>query len=275
MKKKTIGILGGMGPEATVYLFNLIIKATAAAKDQDHARILVWNDPTVPPRTDAIFGLGPSPLPRLLAGAKVLQRGGADLIVMPCLTAHYYAGRIAARSKLPLVNLIDESLREAKRRIPGLRKAGLLASSGTVQSGLFHKHYARGGIEVMAPEPDEQRAVMDAIIGRQGIKAGFTTGRPRAVIVRAARRLVKRGAEAVIAGCTEVPLVLRPSDLDVPLIEPMGIAAAACLKKAGYKIKGENRNVEKIYRGRRLPARPDRPRPGRAPRLQGQKRTGR
>lgn len=274
MKKKTIGILGGMGPDATAYFFDLIIRNTAAGKDQDHAKILVWNDPTVPPRTDAIFGLGPSPLPRLLAGVKVLEKGGAGLIVMPCLTAHYYAGRIAARSKVPFVNLVEESLREAKKRIPGLKKAGLLASSGTVQSRLFHEVFANGGIEIMTPGPAGQRAVMDAILGKKGIKAGFTAGPPRAAIVGAARRLAKRGAEAVIAGCTEVPLVLRESDLDVPLIEPMTIAAVACLKKAGYKIRGGNRDFEKILRaGRHHPG------PRRvarlAPRLQSQGRKNR
>ena len=237
MKKKTIGILGGMGPEATVYFFNLIIKSTAAGRDQEHAKILVWNDPTVPPRTDAILGLGPSPLPRLLAGVKVLEEGGAGLIVMPCLTAHYYAARIAARCKVPFIHLIEESLREAKKRIPGLKKAGLVATTGTVQSRLFHDIYGKKGVEILAPEPAAQRAVMDAILGKKGIKAGFTTGRPRAAVVRAARLLAERGAEAVIAGCTEVPLVLRDEDLDVPLIEPMRIAALACLRKAGHKTK--------------------------------------
>jgi aspartate racemase len=233
--KKTIGILGGMGPEATAYFFNLIIKSTDAAKDQEHIPILIWNNPKIPPRTEAILYGGPSPLPLLVEGVKILEKGGAGLIVMPCITAHYFARQIARRAKVPFVNLLDESLRFAKKRIPGMKKAGLVASSGTVKSRLFHKTFEKNGIEIITPEPNEQRKVMDAIFGNSGIKAGFTTGRPRTTVVRVARRLIERGAEAVIAGCTEVPLVLKENDISVPLIEPMKIGALTCIKRAGYK----------------------------------------
>lgn len=235
--KKTIGILGGMGPEATAYFFNLIIKSTNAAKDQEHIPILIWNNPKIPPRTEAILYGGPSPLPLLIEGVKILEKGGAGLIVMPCITAHYFARQIARRAKVPFVNLLDESLRFAKKRIPGMKKAGLVASSGTVKSRLFHKTFEKNGIEIITPEPNEQRKVMDAIFGNSGIKAGFTTGRPRTTVVRIARRLIERGAEAVIAGCTEVPLVLKENDISVPLIEPMKIGALTCIKKAGYKLE--------------------------------------
>lgn len=233
--KKTIGILGGMGPEATAYFFNLIIKSTDAAKDQEHIPILIWNNPKIPPRTEAILYGGPSPLPLLVEGVKILEKGGAGLIVMPCITAHYFARQIARRAKVPFVNLLDESLRYAKKRIPGMKKAGLVASSGTVKSRLFHKTFEKNGIEIITPEPNEQQKVMEAIFGNSGIKAGFTAGRPRTTVVRIARRLIERGAEAVIAGCTEVPLVLKENDISVPLIEPMKIGALTCIKRVGYK----------------------------------------
>jgi aspartate racemase len=235
--KKTIGILGGMGPEATAYFFNLIIKSTDAAKDQEHIPILIWNNPKIPPRTEAILYGGPSPLPLLVEGVEILEKGGAGLIVMPCITAHYFARQIARRAKVPFVNLLDESLRFAKKRIPGMKKAGLVASSGTVKSRLFHKTFEKNGIEIITPEPNEQQKVMDAIFGNSGIKAGFTAGRPRTTVVRIARRLIERGAEAVIAGCTEVPLVLKENDISVPLIEPMKIGALTCIKRAGYKLE--------------------------------------
>ena len=235
--KKTIGILGGMGPEATAYFFNLIIKSTDAAKDQEHIPILIWNNPKIPPRTEAILYGGPSPLPLLVEGVKILEKGGAGLIVMPCITAHYFARQIARRAKVPFVNLLDESLRFAEKRIPGMKKAGLVASSGTVKSRLFHKTFEKNGIEIITPEVNEQQKVMDAIFGNSGIKAGFTTGRPRTTVVRVARRLIERGAEAVIAGCTEVPLVLKENDISVPLIEPMKIGALTCIKRAGYKLE--------------------------------------
>jgi aspartate racemase len=235
--KKTIGILGGMGPEATAYFFRLLIKNTEAACDQEHIPVLIWNNPKIPPRTDAILQKGRSPLPLLLEGINILEKGGAGLIVMPCITAHYYAPQLQARAKAPFVNLLDESLGYAKKNIPGIKKAGLVASSGTVASKLFHKTFEKAGIEVISPGSAEQQRIQNAIFGKKGIKAGSTTGAPRKAIIAAARRLIRRGAEAIIAGCTEVPLVLEPKDISVPLIEPMKIGALACIKMAGYRIK--------------------------------------
>jgi len=226
-----------MGPEATAYFFQLLIKKTGAACDQDHIPILIWNNPKIPPRTEAILHKGKSPLPLLLKGINILEKGGAGLIVVPCITAHYYAPKLEARAKVPFVNLLDESLRYAKKYFPGIKKAGLVASSGTVASKLFHKTFEKAGIEVISPGQDEQKRIQNAIFGKKGIKAGSATGPPKETIIAMSRILIKRGAEAVIAGCTEVPLVLEPKSISVPLIEPMKIGALACIKMAGYKIK--------------------------------------
>jgi len=235
--KKTIGILGGMGPEATAYFFELIIKNTEASSDQGHIPILIWNNPRIPPRTCAIQGTGPAPWPHLLEGVEILRRGGAGFVVMPCITAHYFFPRITAKAKIPVVNLVEESLRHVRKNFPKLKKAGLIASTGTVESRLFHRAFAQSGIEVIAPTAQEQEKVMAAIFGEKGIKAGWTSGPPRKNILGIARKLIARGAEAVIAGCTEIPLVLKDKDIPVPLIEPMEIGALACIKKAGYKIR--------------------------------------
>jgi aspartate racemase len=235
--KKVLGILGGMGPEATAYFFKNVIAHTAAGLDQEHIPTVVWSDPSVPPRTDAILGTGPSPLPRLLSGVRKLEKAGAGLIVMPCITAHYWAGEIRAAARVPFVSLLDETLAFVRKQHPRVRTIGLVASSGTVTSGLWAVTFAKAGIEVLAPAPAEQDRVMEAIIGPGGIKAGFVTGPPRRTIVGMARRLVSRGAGAVVAGCTEVPLVLKPADLDVPLIEPMDIGARVCVRAAGYALK--------------------------------------
>ncbi len=235
--KKTIGILGGMGPEATGFFFDAIVRRTLAAGDQDHARVLLWNDPKIPPRTDAILEGGPSPVPALLAGVRILERGGAGLIAMPCITAHYWAPQIKAAARVPFVDLIDETVRRAKQTIPGLERAGLIATTGTVRSGVFHRAFARRGVEMIVPEDRDQARIMEAIYAPDGIKAGVKSARARNAVVRIARKLAAQGAQAIIAGCTEIPLVLRAADLPVPLLEPMTISAAVCLKKAGYPIK--------------------------------------
>jgi aspartate racemase len=234
--RKTIGILGGMGPEATAHFFSLIIKHTAAAKDQDHVPVLIYNLPQIPERTPAILGKGPSPVPLLRKGARTLARAGADFIVIPCISAHAFLPDIRRVSPVPVLSLLDEALAGAKKKKPGLKRAGLLASTGTIQSGLFAKTFAKAGIEIITPTDKEQAKVMEAVFGKRGVKAGFTTGHPRKLVLDVARRLIKRGAGAIIAGCTEIPLVLRDEDVPVPLIEPMRIAARASIVKAGQKL---------------------------------------
>jgi aspartate racemase len=235
--RKTIGILGGMGPEATAHFFSLIVKHTAAATDQDHVPVLIYSLPQVPERTPAILGKGPSPVPLLRKGVRTLARAGADFIVIPCISAHAFLPVIRKASPVPILSLLDEALASAKKRNPGLKRAGLLASTGTVRSGLFSKTFAKAGIEIITPTDKEQAKVMEAVFGKRGVKAGFTKGRPKKLVLDVARRLIKRGAEAMIAGCTEIPLVLRDEDIPIPLIEPMQIAAQACIVKAGQRLR--------------------------------------
>lgn len=237
--KKTIGILGGMGPEATTYFFSLIIRHTQAAKDQDHVPILIVNDPRIPERTAALLGRGPSPIPLLRKGLRTLERGGADFAVVPCVTAHAFLPRAAAAARIPVVDILEETLAYVEREMPGLKKAGLIASTGTVRSRLFQKLFSGAGIEIITPAGGDQENIMTAVFGPGGIKAGVTAGNPKKLILAAARRLIRRGAEAVIAGCTEVPLVIGDEDISVPLIEPLRIAARASILRAGYKLKNQ------------------------------------
>ena len=235
--KKTIGILGGMGPEATAHFFSLIIKHTQAEKDQEHIPIIIYNNPKIPPRTDALLQMGPSPVPLLRQGIRMLEKAGADFIVIPCITAHAFLSQATVKAKIPVVDIPEETLAYTRKKIPGLAHAGLIASTGSVKSEIFDKTFSRARITIIKPSVKEQEKIMEAIFGKKGIKAGFTSGRPKKLIIEAAHRLIQRGAEAIIAGCTEVPLVLQQGDLPVPLIEPMRIAAEASIIRAGYKIK--------------------------------------
>ncbi len=235
--KKTIGILGGMGPEATAHFFELIIKNTKAEKDQEHIPIIIYNNPKIPPRTDAVFEKGPSPLPLLAEGARILSQAGADFIVIPCITAHYYYHDLVKEEKIPVFSLLDETLFHVRKNLSSLNRIGLIASTGTIHSRLFHDTFAKEGIQVLNPLEQEQEQVMEAIFGTQGIKAGFTSGPAKKIILDVARSLIQRGAEAVIAGCTEIPLVLKQEDLSIPLVDPLRIMALKSIEEAGYKIR--------------------------------------
>lgn len=236
-KLRTIGILGGMGPEAGAYLFERIVRETAADRDQHHPAVILCSLPQVPDRTEAILNGGPSPVPALLRGLRTLERAGADFAVMACISAHYFCPQVAPRSPLPLLSLIDETLAAVKRMRPVPKTVGLIATSGTVRSGLVAGAFEAAGIAVVVPSARDQKKVMAAIYGKKGVKAGFTDGSARETILGIARDLVRRGAQAIMAGCTEVPLVLRRSDLSVPLVEPMIIGARAAIRRAGARPK--------------------------------------
>jgi aspartate racemase len=235
--KKTIGILGGMGPEATAYFYEQIVQQTKAETDQDHIKVIIYSNPEIPPRTDAILGKGPSPAPLLVEGFRRLKDAGADFVVMPCVTAHYFYQEIKDQVDISFISLLDEAVRWANDKVPNLKKAGLVASTGTLESKLFQSVFNRADIEVIRPQENEQNQVMEAIFGPKGIKAGFTTGFPKEALVNIAKVLVARGADAVIAGCTEVPLALKERDIPVPLIEPLQIGARACIIEAGYELR--------------------------------------
>ena len=236
-KLKTIGILGGMGPEAGSYLFEKIVRVTAAGRDQDHPPVIVFSLPQVPDRTEAILHGGPSPVPALRRGLRALSRAGADFAVLSCISAHYFFPRIVPRSPIPLLSLINETLAAVKRMRPVPRTVGLIATTGTVRSGTVARTFEAAGIEVITPSARDQKKIMTAIYGKKGVKAGFTEGPPRTILLEIAAGLVRRGAQAVLAGCTEVPLVLKPANLSVPLVEPMIIGARAAVRRAGARTK--------------------------------------
>lgn len=207
---KVIGILGGMGPAATVDLFDKIVKLVPAQRDQDHPRVIIDSNSQIPSRVEFLAGVGPSPIPALVDSARTLERAGADLIAVPCNTAHLFYREIQAAVTIPVLHMMVETGRALVGLEPPVRRAGLLATTGTIVAGLYHQ--AMSGVEILVPEIPEQEQIMESLME---IKAG-KFGRARRVIRRAARNLVARGAQAVIAGCTEVPLVLSQKELTDP-----------------------------------------------------------
>lgn len=228
MKEKVIGILGGMGPEATAELFCRIIKATPAQKDQDHLRVIVDNNPKIPDRTEAIAGRGASPLLEMVKTARNLERAGADCIVMPCNTAHYFYEDLKKSVGIPILNMIELTARVTNKRFPNVRRMGLIATTGTVKTKIYDQALGRIGVKVTSPSADLQDVVMEAIYD---IKAGRIM-KGRKTIVNVANHLAERGSEMIICGCTEVSLVLKSGDLPIPIIDPLQILSEAAVATA-------------------------------------------
>lgn len=224
---KTIGILGGMGPAATVDLFDKLVRATNAPTDQDHLRLLIDNNPRIPNRNEAIAGRGPSPVPALIAGAQGLEREGADFILISCNTAHFFAPDIQAAISIPILNMIDAVVDAAKARV--VKRAGVMAGTGCIEARLYQDALSAAGIDPVTHNADEQARMM-ALIYR--IKGGDLSEASRAEARALADVLIAQGAEAIIAGCTEAPLVLFQSDLSVPLLNSTDILVERALAEA-------------------------------------------
>lgn len=223
-KETVIGVVGGMGPEATASFFYKLIRSTPVEKDQDHYRIVIDNNPSVPDRTQAIFGEAESPVPTLVETAKNVEAAGADVLAIPCVTSYYFMDEVQEEVSIPIVDLFRAVSEYLTKELPETKKVGVLCTSGTRKTGLFHNRVK--GFDVFYPSEETQEAnVMEAIYGKNGIKQGNTGEHPKQLLQEAAQELIAEGADVVISGCTEIELALKPEDISVPLIDPMQVVA--------------------------------------------------
>ncbi|MCL2089386.1 MAG: amino acid racemase [Oscillospiraceae bacterium] len=207
--KKKLGIIGGMGPLATVYFMELIISNTAAKSDSDHIEMIVYNIPSIPDRTEFILGRSNlDPLPIIADTAMRLERAGVDLIAIPCVTAHCFYDRLCQYVAVPVVNMVELTADELVR--DGMKKAGVMATSGTLSTQLFQKALEERGILCITPDQPNQDRVMSIIYN--DIKAGKPADMNE--FERVSRHLFSAGCDKIILGCTELPLIKKHTNLD-------------------------------------------------------------
>jgi aspartate racemase len=228
MAERIIGVLGGMGPEATADFLRQVVRVTPARTDQEHVRVLAYSNPRTPDRTRAILGEGRSPVPELIDAARKLESAGAGLLVMPCNTAHHFLPEVEKHVAVPFLNMVWHTA-VAVRSHGGLRTVGLLATTGTIASGLYHRACADLGIAVTTLDRAGCQAVDGAI---KAIKGGGDLADARASLVAAARNLIDAGAQGVILGCTELPLVVREAELPCPCFNPTRTLAETAVRWA-------------------------------------------
>lgn len=217
---RVVGVLGGLGPEATLdFMAKLLDRTTAltgASTDQEHLHLLVDCNPKVPNRNRAVAGTGPSPAPDLAAMARRLDAAGADLLVMACNTAHHWEADIRAATGLPFLSILDATLEALRRQAPEARTVGVLATEGTRAARLYETSLERAGYRPVGFDDAAQARFMELLYR---IKAGERGADIRAAMRSLAEGLAEQGADAIVAGCTEVPLVLGPGDLSLPFID--------------------------------------------------------
>jgi aspartate racemase len=206
-----VGVLGGMGPEATVDFMSKVIALTPGEDDQDHVRLLVDQNPHVPNRQKALLRGGESPGPVLADMARRLEAGGCDFLVMPCNTAHAFQEDIRSAVNIPFVSIIDATLDAAL----GAKCVGIMATTACVQANVYQPALESRGMRYLLPDDDE----IDELTRLSfEIKSGNKSGEIKAAVLGFAAALIDQGANAIVSGCTEYPLVLGAGDLAVPLL---------------------------------------------------------
>jgi len=233
---KTVGVLGGVGPLATVYFLQKMVEMTDADQDQSHIDTITLNHATLPDRTAFLLGKSDrDPGPALARDALKLEALGVDFIVMPCNTAHYFTQKILDAILVPFLSIIDATVKAARKRDPELQAVGLLATPGTIASEVYHAAFARYGIEVKTPNAADQNTVMRIIYDQ--VKAGR---RPDVAALQAvADRLADQGVPLVVLGCTELSVVAMDYDLlaDSRFIDSLDQLVRATIEMAGRSIR--------------------------------------
>lgn len=235
---KTLGIIGGLGPMATVYFMELIIRMTDVKADQDHIRIYLQSLPDTPDRTDYICGKSDkNPLPFFVKSGISLAEQGADFIAIPCVTAQYFYKELTENIPRPVIHLVAGLIDEVKEK--GIRKVGVLATNGTIQSRILQNQLNESGIDVILPEKAGQDIVMDIIYNQ--IKAGKPVKLEQ--FLQIGNELLERGAERIILGCTELSLIKRDFPLDSTYIDVLDVLAKNTVLYSGAPLKKEYQNL--------------------------------
>ncbi len=231
--KKSIGILGGMGPMATADLFREIVSLTDAASDQDHIRIYIDNNTDIPDRTAALLAGGADPLPAMTDSLRKLEDCGADCIIMPCNTAHCFLKELQSRTKLPFLDMPKITAQSCRKKFPQ-KTAAILATRGTLQSGLYQDLLDEEGVSFLTPDEREQDVLMRVIY--EGVKAGNEPELYRGWMCSVTDALAERGADYFILGCTELPIAAEKLGLAILTVNPTEELAKAAIRFCGYKV---------------------------------------
>ena len=245
MNKKTIGILGGMGPLATMDLYKKIILSTEAQSDNEHIRVYIDGNSAIPDRTAAILHGGEDPVPEMLSALRNLEKCGADCVIMPCNTAHYFLPRLQETTALPFLDMTAITASVCAERYPG-KTACLLGTTGTLEAKIYDGALAEAGVAFMTPNEEERRELMRLIY--DVVKASMPL-EPEAENWRTLLSgLAGRGADYFVLACTELPILADALGYPGPFVDPTLELARAAVRFCGYPVKGREDTQIKVHR---------------------------
>lgn len=231
MEKKTLGIVGGVGPLATMFIGEMIVRRTKAAKDQDHVNFIITNNTRIPDRTAYIMGRSEEdPVPVMIEDIKKLTSIGAELIIIPCNTAHTFYDKLQQGSPVPVIHMIRETMKRASEQ--QAQKVGILATTGTITSKVYQQAAEEFGLEAVLPDEAIQEKVMSIIY--DNVKAGKDADRN--VWNDIATFLENQGCDRIILGCTELSIVKKEMDLPDFYLDSLIVLAETAIEACGYDL---------------------------------------
>ena len=232
MSEQKLGILGGMGPQATQVFYQFVLDHTDAARDQEHLPTVILSDTGIPDRTAAILSGETEELyQRLLKDAKLLETCGCTTIAIPCNTSHYFADRLQGDVNVPIIHMIREAA--AVLAAQGKKRPGILGTDGTIRSGLYQKECAALGMEAVAPDEETQKLVMSIIYDE--IKQGERGSRDKFAHIDRALRAA--GCDCAILACTELSVFAANHPLPPFYLDAMMVLAEESVKRCGYPLR--------------------------------------
>ncbi len=229
---KTIGIIGGMGPLATVNLYSRIVERTKAQKDQEHIHVIIDSNNNIPDRTKAILYNGEDPTIELIKSAKRLEQAGADFLIMPCNTAHFFVNDIKESVNIPLINMIEETVKYTFDKYGKNKVIGIMAVDGTIKTKIYENYYNMMGIKTVTPEKT-QKKIMEFIYN---VIKGGNLDEGTGLFYECVSELEHFGAEVFLLGCTELSVAQYLYKIEGPYINPMEILTEASIIYAGGEL---------------------------------------
>lgn len=241
-----VGIIGGMGPDATNYFTSLLVKLRQpyTKRDQDHIPYFIYNNPQIPDRSEFILGhSSDNPLPELIRSGMLLKKMGATFLVMPCNTSHAFTEELEEKTNLEVLNMIHLTVKHIGYTLGQNLKVGVLASTGTIKANIYTRAFKKMApqIKVITPDSKLQKSVMQAIYS---IKASGVNKTNTRILQNAGKSLVKKGADIIILGCTEIPLAIHADNHK--FIDPMEILASHVIEKTISQIELQ-KNPKKFW----------------------------
>lgn len=234
---RTLGVIGGLGPMATAVFMQMVIEMTEAGTDQEHIEMIIYDCPSIPDRTSYIVGQSlKNPEPYMAEVGNKLVGSGADVIAIPCVTAGYFYEQLSREIPIPIINVIEETAEYLVRQ--EVSTVGIMATDGTIQSGLFQRTLQSRGVKVILPEKKAQKDVMHLIY--RNVKATKPIEMERFVCV--SDELRGKGAQVIILGCTELSMIKRDEQIGAGYLDVMQILAKCCVEKCGI-LKEEYRQL--------------------------------